>query len=50
MKANELRAAINFGKEIIEEYKASGEQIPRWVTERMLDLYEELVEAISIGE
>lgn len=45
----EIRSAINFGKEAIEKYKKSGEEVPESVYERMMELYEQLAEALSIG-
>lgn len=50
MTAVEIRAAINFGMDAIREYKERGEEAPAWVYERVIELYEKLVEAISIGE
>ena len=50
MTAVEIRAAINFGKEIIEEYKKLGKEVPAFVYERQIELYEKLAEALSIGE
>lgn len=50
MTATELRNAINTGKEIIEAYKAEGTEPPTQVYTRMIDLYEKLTEALSIGE
>ena len=43
----EIRAAIDFGKKVIEDYKTRGEEVPGWVYERMMQLYEELAENLS---
>ena len=46
----EIRAAINFGKEAIEGYKAEGKEVPSFVYDRMFELYEELAQKLSDGE
>lgn len=50
MTPAEIRAAINFGKETIEYYHEQEKVVPRFVYERIIELYEELVKALSIGE
>ena len=50
MSTQEIRNAIEFGKHIIEEHKAVGEEVPNWTYERIIELYEQLVENLYIGE
>lgn len=50
MTAAEIRAAINFGKETIEYYHQQEKVVPRFVYERIIELYEELVETLSTGK
>lgn len=45
----EIRAAIAFGKEYIEWCKEKGEKPADFAYDRLLELYEELAEALSIG-
>ena len=47
MTVVEIKAAINFGKEIISEYKELGREVPSFVYERQIELYEELEKALS---
>ena len=46
MKMNELLSAISFGKNVIEENKRERKDIPEWVYQRQIELYEELVEKL----
>lgn len=43
MTTEEIKAAIDYGKATIKQYKAEGEEVPEWVYERMMRLYDELV-------
>ena len=43
MTKEEIKAAIDYGKATIKQYKAKGEEVPVWVYERMMELYEELM-------
>lgn len=43
MTKEEVKAAIDYGKATIKQYKADGEEVPTWVYERMIELYEELM-------
>lgn len=38
----ELKSAIGFGKDMIEEYKERCEDVPSFIYERIIDLQEEL--------
>ena len=49
MSTQEIRSAIEFGKQTIESYKAGRETVPAWVYERMIELYEQLVENEYLG-
>lgn len=44
MTEMEIRAAIKFGREAIEEYKKNGEQVPAFLYDRIIELYEKLTE------
>ena len=50
MTVPEIRAAINFGKDAIKEYRDRGQIPPAWIFDRIFELYEMLAEALSIGE
>lgn len=43
MTIEEIKNAINYGKATIKQYKAKGEEVPEWVYERMMELYDELM-------
>lgn len=40
----EITAAINFGKDMVETYKENGETVPAFVYDRIIELYNMLVE------
>lgn len=42
----ELELAIKWGKELIQEYKGLGREVPEFVYERQLQLYEQLVQIV----
>lgn len=50
MTVEEIKAAINFGKEIINEYKKLGREVPSFVYERQIELCEELTNKLENGE
>lgn len=43
MTKEEIKKAIQCGKEIVADYKADCEEVPTWVYEKLIELYEELV-------
>ena len=45
MTVIEIGAAIEFGKGLIEECKKNGETVPPYVYERLIELYEQMLEA-----
>ena len=45
----ELRAAINFGNNTIEEYENRKKTVPTFLYKRLIELYEELTESLSLG-
>lgn len=49
MTVAEIRAAINFGIEYIEQCKNNNQDPTPWVYDRLIELYEELVEKLNIG-
>lgn len=46
----EIRSAIAFGKEVIEQYKSRNEEIPSFVYERIIELQEQLISIMSSEE
>lgn len=44
MSHEQLVKAIEWGKELIRQYKAQDRQVPAYVYERQLQLYEQLVQ------
>lgn len=42
-RIEELEAAIRFADEVLEEYKKNGEEVPKFVYDRMILLYDELI-------
>lgn len=50
MTTVELRAAINFGKNTIEEYENRKKAVPSFLYKRLIELYEQLTENLSLGK
>ena len=42
-RIEELEAAIRFADEVLEEYKKNGEEVPKFVYEKMILLHDELI-------
>lgn len=42
-RIEELEGAIKFADEVIEEYKKNGEEVPKFVYEKMILLHDELI-------
>ena len=42
-RIEELEGAIEFAYEVLEEYKQNGEEVPKFVYEKMLLLHDELI-------
>ena len=47
MNTDELKAAIKFGEEVIEEYKNNGKTVPYFVYEKVMLLQDELIGVLS---
>ena len=47
MNIDELKAAIKFGEEVIEEYKNNGKTVPNFVYEKVMLLQDELIGVLS---
>ena len=43
MNKQELMGAIAFGKEVIEQYKGRGREVPQFLYERLIELYEQVI-------
>lgn len=43
MNLIEVKAAYDFGKSVVEEYVARGEQVPVWVVQRVLEMADQLI-------
>lgn len=42
-RIKELEAMIKFGDEVLEEYKQNGEEVPKFVYDKVILLYDELI-------
>ena len=42
-RIEELEGAIEFAYEVLEEYKQNGEEVPKFVYEKMILLHDELI-------
>ena len=49
MTTAELRVAINFGKNTIAEFESHKEPVPPFLYKRLIELYEQLAENLSLG-
>ena len=47
MNRAELEPAIKWGNELIEEYKKLGREVPEFVYERQLQLYEQFMKEVT---
>ena len=48
MTIEELKAAYEFGKDAIKEYKERNEKVPEFIYDRMLELSDQLVDSLMI--
>lgn len=46
-RIKELEAMIKFGDELLEEYKQNNEEVPKFVYDKMILLYDELIGALK---
>lgn len=46
MTVEELRDAINFGKEAVEDYKLRNEEVPNSIYDKIIELQDELIKKL----
>lgn len=46
MTVEELRSAINFGKDAVAEYKARNEEVPNFIYDKIIKLQDELIKKL----
>ena len=46
MTVEELRSAINFGKEAAEDYKLRNEEVPNFIYDKIIELQDELIKKL----
>lgn len=47
MSKEEILIALEFGKNIVAEYKSRNEKVPAFVYERIIELQDQLIELLS---
>lgn len=47
MSKEEILTALEFGKDIVAEYKERNEKVPAFVYERIIELQDQLIELLS---
>lgn len=47
MTVEELRSAINFGKEAVEDYKSRNEEVPNSIYNKIIELQNELIKKLE---
>ena len=47
MSIEEIKGAINFGKDAVAEYKSRNEEIPGFVYDRIIELQEALIKKLQ---
>lgn len=46
MTVEELRNAINFGKEAVKDYKLRNEEVPNFIYNKIIELQDELIKKL----